>query len=265
MVCAQCYNLCMQDSLHTSPDSSPNGMSAGRRYDLITDPIFYGTLGFFALLTTLLPAALGQPNLLPILQTLALTIFLAIPLRRGMVDKGIAVLTVWLALQLLVMTVGSALLPQLFERAIHDGFEYHRAILEWSVTGQGLPGWLLVNPLSRFGEMAGVLLGSLFSAGLAGLWFLMRAVNQFGYVAGRLAAGGSGGLLLGLMPWRLVTIAGYSGSVLLLAQPLLTNNWNFVYYFTRQRRLVTASAILISLGLLLELTLAGLWQSLSGL
>ena len=240
-------------------------MSAGRRYDLITDPIFYGTLGFFALLTTLLPAALGQPNLLPILQTLALTIFLAIPLRRGMVDKGIAVLTVWLALQLLVMTVGSALLPQLFERAIHDGFEYHRAILEWSVTGQGLPGWLLVNPLSRFGEMAGVLLGSLFSAGLAGLWFLMRAVNQFGYVAGRLAAGGSGGFLLGLMPWRLVTIAGYSGSVLLLAQPLLTNNWNFVYYFTRQRRLVTASAILISLGLLLELTLAGLWQSLSGL
>ena len=240
-------------------------MSAGRRYDLTADPIFFVTFGFFAVLTTLLPAALGQANFLPILQALALTVFLAIPLRRGRVDRGIWVITLWIGLQLVVMLAGSALLPQLFERAIRDGFGYHRLLLEWSVTGEGLPGWLLAAPLSRLGELVGVLFGSLFSAGLAGLWFLMRAVNQFGYAAGRLAASGSTGLLLGLMPWRMLTIAGYAGFVLLLAQPLLNNNWSLFTYLTRQRRLITVSVTLLALGLLLELTLPALWQRMFGL
>ena len=237
-------------------------MSTARRYDLTTDPLFYITFGFFAILTTLLPAALGQATFLPIVQTVAVTIFVAIPLRRGRVDRGILVLVVWLALQLLAMIVGTALLPLVFERAIHDGFAYHRALLEWSVTGQLLPGWLLQSPLSRIGEIVGVLLGSLLSAGLVGLWFLMRAVNQFGYAAGRLAHEGAPGLFLGLMPWRLVTFAGYAGFIALLAQPLLNNNWSPVFYLTKQRRLVLASATLIALGLLLELILPGLWRSL---
>ena len=110
------------------------------------DPIYYLTFGFFAILTTALPAALGQPNFLPIAQTVALTLFLAVPLRRGLVGKGILVLSVWLVLQTLVMIVGTALLPPVFERAIHDGFAYHRSLLEWSVTGQNLPGWLLNSP-----------------------------------------------------------------------------------------------------------------------
>ena len=240
-------------------------MSEGRRYDLTADPIFFVTFGFFAVLTTLMPAALGQANFLPILQALALTIFVAIPLRRGRVDRGIWVITLWIGLQLLVMSAGSALLPQLFERAVRDGFGYHRTLLEWSVTGEGLPGWILANPLSRLGEIVGVLFGSLLTAGLAGLWFLMRAVNQFGYAAGRLAASGSAGFLLGLMPWRMVTIAGYAGFVILLAQPLLNNNWNPISYLTRQRRLVTVSASLLALGLLLELTLPVLWQRIWGL
>lgn len=252
----------MSDSIHTPPNGRSNGISAGRRYDLTTDPIFYITFGLFALLTTLLPAALGQATLMPILQALALTIFLAIPLRRGSVDKGILALALWLALQLLVMGAGSAFLPQMFERAVADGFGFHRALLEWSVTGEGLPGWVLANPLVRLVEVAGVLLGSLLSAGLAGLWFLMRAVNQLGYAAGRLAAGGGAGLVLGLMPWRLVTIVGYAGSVLLLAQPLLRSNWSVAFYFGRQRRLAVASVTLIVLGLLLELTLPGLWRSM---
>ncbi len=237
-------------------------MDAARRYDLTTDPIFYVTCGLFALLTTVLPAAMGQPNFLPIAQTLALTIFLAIPLRRGRVDRGIRALIVWLTLQLLIMIVGTALLPRVFERAIHDGFGYHRALIEWSVTGRGLPGWLLHSPLSRLGEIVGVLLGSLLSAGLVGLWFLLRALNQFGYAAGRMALETSPGLLLGLMPWRLVTFAGYVGFISLLAQPLLNNNWSPIFYLTHQRRLVLTSTTLIALGLLLELMLPGLWRIL---
>ena len=226
------------------------------------DPIYYITFGFFALLTTALPAALGQPNFLPIAQALALTLFLAVPLRRGLVAKGILVLSVWLVLQTLVMIVGTALLPLVFERAIHDGFAYHRSLLEWSVTGQNLPGWLLNNPGARIVELVGVLLGSLLSAGLVGLWFLMRAVNQFAYAVGRLAQVGPSGLILGLMPWRLAIMAGYAGFVVILAQPLLNNNWSPFFYITRQRRLVTVSLTLVGIGLLLELTLPGLWRTI---
>ena len=229
---------------------------------MVKDPIFYITVGFFALLTTALPAFLGQPNFLPIAQTVAITLFLAIPLRRGRMATALVVLSSWLSLQLLVMIAGSALLPLVFERAIHDGFGYHRALLEWSVTGLDLPGTILQSPGARLVEFFGITLGSLLSAGLAGLWFLVRAVNHFGYGVGRLAGEGLPLFVLGLMPWRLATLAGYAGFIVMLAQPLLTNNWNPAHYFARQRRLATVSATMIALGLILEFALPGLWRAM---
>lgn len=247
----------MQDSVQAPPNGSPKA----RNYDLVKDPLYYITFGFFAVLTTALPAALGQPNFLPVAQTVAITLFLAIPLRRGRIATALVVLSSWLFLQLFVMIAGSALLPLVFERAIHNGFAYHRALLEWSATGLNLPGSVLLNPGARLLELFGILLGSLLSAGLVGLYFLMRAVNQFGFGVGRLAQEGLPFFILGLMPWRLATLAGFAGFVLLLAQPLLTNNWNPAHYFVRQRRLASFSAILIILGLLLEFALPGLWRA----
>ena len=264
------------------------GMSTTRQYDLTMDPIFYVTLGFFALFTTILPGIMGQPNFLPIAQTLALTIFLAIPLRRGRVDRGIQVLIIWLTLQLLFMVVGTLLLPAVFERAIHGGFAYRSALVEWAATGHGLPGWFGKRAmptaggplpvcarvglcqslstggyvLSRLGEISGISLGSLLSAGLVGLWFLIRALNQFGYAAGRLALEPPLWPALGLWAsWRLITFAGYAGFITLLAQPLLNNNWNPNFYLSQHGRLIRMSALLMALGLLLELTLPGLWRT----
>lgn len=240
-------------------------MSTRPPYDLMKDPIYYVSLGLFALLTTALPAFLGQQNFLPLAQTVALTLFLALPLRRRRLSRAMLVLAIWLAIQAAVMFVGTAALPVVFERAIRDGFAFHRTLLEWAVTGEGLPGWILARPLARLGEVAGVLLGSLLTGGLVGIWFLARAVNLFAYAAGRLAAEGATGLLLGLFPWRLLTIAGYAGFVLLLAQPLLNNSWNPAAVIRRQRRLVGVSALLVGLGLLLEIALPPLWQIAWGL
>lgn len=248
--------------MRNSGPTASNGASTGRRYDVVRDPIFYIAFGFFALLTTALPAALGQPNFLPIAQTVALTLFLAIPLRRGKTGIGTKMLSLWLSLQFLVMFLGAAIVPVLFERAIHDGFAFHRALLEWSATGSALPGSLYDSPGARIVELLGVLLGGLLSAGLVGIWFLVRTLNQFAFAAGRLAAQDPSGLMLGLMPWRLVLIAGYAGSIALLAQPLLRNNWSPFFYFSRQRRLLAVSALLIAAGLVMELVLPGLWRFL---
>lgn len=248
--------------MRNSGHPTSNGASTSRRYDLVKDPVFYITFAFFALLTTALPAALGQPNFLPIAQTVALTLFLAIPLRRGKTGTGIMMLSLWLSLQFMVMLVGSALLPVVFQRAIHDGFDFHRALLEWSATGSSLPGSLHENAGPRVVELFGVLLGSLVSAGLIGIWFLMRTLNQFAFAAGRLAAEGPSGLMLGLMPWRIAMIAGYAGSIALLAQPLLRNTWSPFFYLARQRRLAAVSILLLAAGLVTELALPGLWRVL---
>ena len=111
-------------------------------------------------------------------------------------------------------------------------------------------------------ELLGVLLGGLLSAGLVGIWFLVRTLNQFAFAAGRLAGQDPSGLMLGLMPWRIVLIAGYAGSLALLAQPLLRNRWSPFFYFSRQRRLITVSALLIAAGLAMELALPSFWRIL---
>ncbi|MDE0180326.1 MAG: hypothetical protein OXL39_03210 [Caldilineaceae bacterium] len=254
----------MPNRVSSSSAGGANGMTSRRRYDLTADPVFYVTLGIFCFLTTFLPAFLGQPNLLPVLQTVALTVFLAIPLRRGRIYRGVLVVSIWLLLQFLIMSIGTTLLPRPFDRAIHDGFSYYDTLLLWLHSGGGLQEPVLASPLARLGEFILVLLGSLLTAGLVGVWLLTRAVNELGFVVGLMASGGPATLLVGLMPWRVMTIAGHAGLVVLLAQPLLTNNWSPAFYIGRYRRFTGLSIILVALGLVLEYTIPGLWKGVWG-
>ncbi len=53
-----------------------------KEYNLSRDPVFFAMVGFFALLTTGFPLVLGQFRFLPLVQALALAIFLLVALRR---------------------------------------------------------------------------------------------------------------------------------------------------------------------------------------
>jgi hypothetical protein len=121
-------------------------------YDLTRDPIFYGTLVFFVLLTTAVPGLMGQPNFMPVIQATALTIFTAIALRRGGIDPALRVATVWLVVQGLFLFLITWLLPVQIEKAIHDGFLIRSGLMEWAYTGSVLPGSLLAAPLARLGD-----------------------------------------------------------------------------------------------------------------
>jgi hypothetical protein len=233
-------------------------------YDLTRDPIFYGTLVFFVLLTTAVPGLMGQPNFMPVIQATALTIFTAIALRRGGIDPALRVATVWLVVQGLFLFLITWLLPVQIEKAIHDGFLIRSGLMEWAYTGSVLPGSLLAAPLARLGEIAGILLGSLATVGLVGSWFLVKGVNLLAYGMGSLwrGIGSPLGILLGLAPWRLAQLAGYTGLFVLLIQPLLLNNWNPAHYLSTQRRLIVVSLALVAGGLIAELFLPGLWRAL---
>jgi hypothetical protein len=254
-----------------SPNGHPNGSGDGSAkpavkpaYQLTGDPIFYITVGFFAFMTTGVPGLMGQPNFMPIAQALGLTVFTAIPLRRGELKNAVMVVALWLGIQLLIMTAITMLAPLQASRAIAEGITYRMDLVTWAYTGDELPRSLLEAPLARLGEVVGVLLGSLLTGGLVGSWFLVRAVDLLGYSVGTLTREvvPALGLLLALTPWRLLTIAGYSGFFLLLAQPILTNHWQPAYYLKEQRRLILWSAGLLVAGLLLEALLPGLWQNL---
>jgi hypothetical protein len=233
-------------------------------YSLVRDPVFYLMLAFFALLTTAMPAALGQPRFLPFVQTVALFAFLALAIRQRKTPQALLILALWLIIQISAMILITWLFPGQVERAIGDGFAYRTAFSAWFYGAGALPGSLPVQPVARLGEVLGVILGSLFTGGLLGVWFLVRTANLAGYGAGVL--GHDSGLFFnsvaGLPVWTLLRLAGYAGLVVVFAEPLFSRNWSPAYYLASRRRLLLGSVLLLALGLLLEIALPGIWRSL---
>jgi hypothetical protein len=224
------------------------------------DPIYYFTVGFFALLTTALPALMGQPRFLPIIQTLALTIFVAVAIHRHNVLGAIKVMALWLPIQFVVLTLLTVTFGQRLEAAFANGFLYRGAITAWFFAGTLFPAGLVSEPLTYVIEVIGILLGSLATAGLVGTWFLVRLVNQAAYGTGILLAAleDPGQSFLVLPYWTLLRAAGYASLIVLCAEPLLTNTWSPSYYWQQHRRLLLISVTLVLLGLLLELFLPGI-------
>lgn len=235
-------------------------------YSLARDPLFYITIGFFAFLTTGLPTVIGQPNFLPIVQTVALFIFLLIPLRQGLIRQGVWVMALWLGIQFVLVTTLTWFLEARAERAFHDGFQYRMAYIAWFYGAADAirPDSFTATPLARLVELLGVSLGSLATVGLLGIWFLVKSVNLAAYNMGVLlvAMESAIGLLLALPIWSLLRISGYAGLVILLSEPGITGIWNPRHYWrTRQRLIIIAGGLLLG-GLLLELFLPDLWRLL---
>ena len=253
--------------LHTNHHGQPKPPAPASApapvYDLTRDPLFYGTLVFFVLLTTAVPGVMGQPNFMPVIQALALTVFTAIALRRAGIGPALRVATVWLVVQGLFLFALACLLPVQIEQAIHDGFLVRTGLVEWVYGGNLLPGSLLAAPLTCLREIVGIVLGSLATVGLVGGWFLVKGVNLLAYGMGSLwrGTGSPLGILLGLAPWRLAQLAGYTGLFALLMQPLLLNNWNPAHYLSTQRQLILVSLALVGGGLIAELFVPGLWRA----
>jgi hypothetical protein len=226
-------------------------------HSITRDPLYYIVVGFFALLTTGLPAIMGQPRFLPFIQTLALTIFVIIPLHQNHRNGAIRVMAIWLPIQFILLTLLSRLFVTQLEHAFTDGFAFRGDITAWFFGGAPHPTGLIEQPMAFVMELAGVILGSLVSAGFVGTWFLVRLINQSAYGTGILLAALENPVqsLLVIPYWSLIRAAGYGGLVILCAQPLLTYNWSPSYYWQTQRKLILYSILLVLLGILLELFL----------
>ncbi|MEM7538179.1 MAG: hypothetical protein AAF639_38785 [Chloroflexota bacterium] len=236
------------------------------QYYLTKDPIFFITIGFVALIMTAMPAALGQAIFLPVVQTLSLTIFLGMAVRQGQTRSAILLMTIWLVVQVLVITALTWVVPGQIVKLFGDGHNYRVLFVNWFYGANQLPASLLTEPMTRIMEIVGILVGAVLTGGLVGVWYLVHAVNLAGFSAGSLMFEIGNPLIfpIGLPLWTILRIAGYVGFLTLLAEPLLTQQWQVSYYLQQRRYLLLGATGLLLLGLLSEVTLPGVWQAVFG-
>lgn len=239
---------------------------SGTPYSLLSDPLYYGAVVFFAGLTTALPALLGAPWFLVLAQTLALWLLLLVPLRRNAARHVVIVLATWVAVQSAAAFVLSLAAPNRLEMAVGNGFHYREEMLAWLYAGTPLPASWFSQPLLHLLEVVGVTVGALVSGGLVGVGFLMRAVNRYAFGAAALvdSAGGMAGVMAALQPWAFLRIAGYVGLLPLLALVGFTGEWLPGRWSPKRRKLLIISAALLLVGLVFELFLPARWATWFG-
>jgi hypothetical protein len=239
-----------------------------KEYNLSRDPIFFVTVGFFALLTTGLPVVLGQFRFLPVIQALALTVFLLVPLRRRDLRSALIAVFLWLALATAMVFALTWFDAVRAERAFEDGFLYRAAYAEWyyasNAQGSPLPASFATQPLASIAELVGIVLGSLLTAGLVGAWFLMKMANlaSFGAASLLLTLPNPLWFVVALPVWSILQVIGAGGLVVLLAEPLASGKFRAgLRELGRSRRLpLLLFGGMFVLGIFLEFVLPPFWH-----
>lgn len=235
-----------------------------KEYSLSRDPIFFAMVAFFALLTTGMSSVLGQLRFLPVVQAVALTLLLLIPLRRHDLRGALIVVFLWLALAMATVFLVTWYDPVAMERTFENGFLHRAAFAEWYYAGSPLPASFVSQPLPSLVEILGITLGSLLSAGLVGAWFLMKVANLAAFTAASLLLTLENPLLIviALPVWSILQITGGGGLLVLLAEPLASGSFGagLAQLGKGRRKPLLVFGGLYVLGLLLELALAPFWH-----
>jgi hypothetical protein len=239
-----------------------------KEYSLSRDPIYFVTVGFFALLTTALSVVMGQFRFLPIIQALALTALLFVPLRRRDLRSALFVVFLWLVLAMLTVFAITWADPLRVEGAFENGFLHRAAFAEWYYAANAqtspLPASFGTQPVPSLVEVLGIVLGSLLTAGLVGAWFLMKVANLAAFSAASLLLTMPNPLwiFVALPIWSLLQIAGGGGVMVLLAEPLASGRFGQgLRELGRSRRLpLLVFGGMFVLGILLELVLPPFWH-----
>ena len=233
-----------------------------RAYQLSRDPVYFAMAAFFALLTTGLPAIIGQPRFMPLSQAIVLTLFLAIAVRAGDMRSAIAIVFLWLATSMAILVTLTWFAPDQVERAFENGFMQRAMTSEWYFARSPLPGSVASEPVATLVEAAGVILGALLTGGLIGAWFLVRMANLAAFSAGHLLGIFGNPLLIfiALPLWSILQIAGAGGLVALCSEPLLSCRFAIGAWFRRRKHLLAIFGALYALGLVAEAFLPAFWH-----
>jgi hypothetical protein len=207
--------------------------------------------------------ALGQPWLLPALNTLPAYVAMVARLRAADLRGAIVTVLVWAAGLAVFGTLSFALWPSRVDAVVLNGPAYRDEIFAWICTGFGREGDVRQFLPQHALHLAGFALLSLATA--SALSILMGAVlmNYMAFYVASLARGGAplpSVLLLGWQPWAIARIAAFCVLGAVLAEPLLSRLVGYRYaglLAARRWLLLAAGGILADV--LLKALLAPVW------
>jgi hypothetical protein len=209
---------------------------------------------------------LGQPWLLPALNTLPAYLAMVSRLRAGERPGAVVTVLVWAASLALFGTLSFALWPARVDATVLNGPAYRDEIFTWICTGLGREGDPRLFLPQHALHLAGFVVLSLVTA--SALSILMGAVlmNYMAFYVASLARAGAplaSVVLLGWQPWALARIAAFCVLGAVLAEPLLCRVQGRRYEGLRAARpwlLLAAGGILADV--LLKALLAPTWGRL---
>lgn len=233
-----------------------------QEYRLTRDPVFFVMAAFFALLTTVAPALFGQVRFMPISQTIVLSIFIGVAVRRGDLRSALILVYMWLLVSMSALILLTLVVPGQVERAFDDGFMVRAMTSEWYFANSPLPASFATELIPAALEIAGITLGALFTGGIIGVWSMVRLANLSAFMAGHLLGvlGNPVWIVVALPIWSLLQLAGAGGLVVLFAEPLLVDRFGLGRWFTRRRRALAIFGAIYVAGVLAELILPTFWH-----
>ena len=136
---------------------------------------------------------LGQFRFLPLVQALALSIFLLVPLRRRDLRSALFVIFLWLALSMATVFALTWFDAAWTDACLRERLQLPRGLCRMVLRRQRgvqgrLPASFVTQPLASVVELLGFVLGSLLTVGFVGAWFLMKVANLAAFGAATLAS-----------------------------------------------------------------------------
>ncbi|MGE0455458.1 MAG: hypothetical protein AB7O37_14860 [Vicinamibacteria bacterium] len=168
--------------------------------------------------------ALGQPWLLPILNTAPAYVLMLRRLRRGDRRGAVRLMLAWAVALAVIGTVFFALWPSDPGPIVLAGPAYREEMFRWIATGLGSEGDPRLFLPQHVAHLAGFVALSLATA--SSLSILLGAVlmNYMDYYVASLARAGApawAALFLGWQPWAICRVAAFCTLGVVLAEPLL--------------------------------------------
>jgi hypothetical protein len=210
--------------------------------------------------------ALGQPWLLPLLNTAPAYVAMAQRLRKGDRQGAAVAMLVWALALAAFGTLAFRFWPSPPDALVLNGPAYRDEMFRWIQTGEGREGSLRLFLPQHLGHLLAFVALSLATA--SALSILMGAVLM-NYMAFYVASLGRAGApvwalaAVGWHPWSVCRVAAFCVLGVALAEPLLSRLLRYPYPGLRaSRRLFALAAAGLLADVVLKATLAPAWGRL---
>ncbi len=236
--------------------------------NVLDDWIVYPSMAAGIVATTFFPILLGQRICLPLLSAAVLFPMFIWALRQGRPRKAITLGIFWVVVQSASVIAASLLFQDSAWRAVQGGLEYHTAWLQWVEGGPLVSMAPAMDYLRQAIDLAVYAVAMAATGGAGGLVLLTAALNRFNFTVATMLASTSSPLLLALAAWPLWMIVRMVGFVIVgavLAEPVANLDLRPAYlarWFQRRKRMLLAGLGVILLGIILQVLLSPLYQTI---